>query len=52
MQIPGYMGGSLNGGNPISHPSFLVGTPMGLLGKPTILGTPPISMTTRENTWL
>ena len=37
-----YMGVSLNGGfPPISHPkcwSFLVGKPMGLLGKPTILG--------------
>ena len=38
------MGVSLNGGTPISHPkswSFSVGQPMGLLGKPTILGTPP-----------
>ena len=40
------MGVSLNGGfPPISHPkswSFLVGKPMGLLGKPTILGNPLI----------
>ena len=39
------LGVSLNGGTPISHPkccSFLVEKPMGLLGKPTILGTPHI----------
>jgi len=34
------MGVSLNGGTPNLH-SFLVGKPMGLLGKPTILGKPP-----------
>ena len=36
-----YMGVSLNGGTPISHPkcwSFLVGKTPWLLGKPTILG--------------
>ena len=40
------LGVSLNGGTPISHPkccSFLVEKPTGLLGKPTILGTPHIS---------
>ena len=39
-------GVSLNGGTPISHTtkwSFLVGKPMGLLGKPTILGNPHTS---------
>ena len=38
------MGVSSNGGTPISHPKndpFLVGKPRWLLGKPTILGTPP-----------
>ena len=39
----GSLGVSLNDDTPISHPkswSFLVGKPMGLLGKPTILGNP------------
>ena len=47
-----HMGVSLNGGfPPISHPkcwSFLVGKPMGLLGKPTILGNPNIPVSHLE----
>ena len=46
-----HLGVSLNGGTPISHPKMIIlsrKNPMGLLGKPTILGNPHIPQESRS----